>query len=450
MRRLPSLLAVLFAVPLACGGGSGGGSGSAGGSDAGTTAVDAGTPPVSDAGTIIPPDDAGAPPPPATDAGATTPPADAGTPPAPDGGAVGPAPDAGTPPADGGTAANDCDGLAPPPVPAPVMVEAGNVGGSTRCMSGTSDGSGNLALLFAEDTTSASEPTRLFLFDRAGNALGTADGESSEVTEQLAGYIVVDGANHDVLTLIDASGKNLGNTVNLNEVTRFQANNPRGGIVIVTLSNTTQAPLAVENYDASLHLRWRVPVPTSGNPFGVVADRLGQVLVIGDGTSHFGSGTVAGVWIDTNGSVGSEFEVASGLGNPFQFGSNFVLTPRAGSGVFVQSPNGQWIAQVDSLAPTGQPPPAWLAARPNTTLHAAHNGTAYAVIDPVGTSSCNQVIETVSASGQSCGNATFGCTQVGGRTVIGFEGTVVQDLGPVQAANGSFTCGWQWYQGFYH
>jgi len=80
-------------------------------------------------------------------------------------------------------------------------------------------------------------------------------------------------------------------------------------------------------------------------------------------------------------------------------------------------------------------------------LYGAHNGSAYAVLHLNEDPNIKAVIETVSASGHSCGTSTFGR----GGTRVGYDGTVVQSVTPLHLyPMAEFDCRWEWWPGFFH
>ncbi|HEY6911860.1 MAG TPA: hypothetical protein VI356_20960 [Myxococcales bacterium] len=85
----------------------------------------------------------------------------------------------------------------------------------------------------------------------------------------------------------------------------------------------------------------------------------------------------------------------------------------------------------------------------------AHGGTAYAVLPPTGAagSTCEQSIEVFSALGHRCGAATFaagGAACTAGQILVGYDGTVVQEL-PDRPCASRFSCtfGLQAWKGFF-
>jgi hypothetical protein len=199
-------------------------------------------------------------------------------------------------------------------------------------------------------------------------------------------------------------------------------------------------------YDDRLNLRWRTPLPAMAS--WVIVDRSGRALAILQ-DDRFGRGTSAAIWVDHDGHPGAIFQAPAG----------FVSTQRVGSGFFIADSAAttfQWIGQIDSLATSSSPAPAWLQARPNTRLHMVQGGTGYGVMsEPGNSASCSQTIEIVAPSGTSCGTAAFsaGSGSCDMRDiVIGYDGTVVQKLPDAkekQCAFGACSCTWQWWPGFF-
>jgi hypothetical protein len=235
------------------------------------------------------------------------------------------------------------------------------------------------------------------------------------------------------------------------------AEDPLGGIVALKGQLTS--------YDDHLVPRWRASLPPDNpDPVGLAVDRSGNTLYLFDGTTRFGENTVAGIWFDHSGAAGSVFQML-GPQQDRAFRLPFVLTARVGSGLFLSlepSSSGpfstiRWISQIDSLATSASPAPAWLQARPSTRLHMVHGGTAYAVL-PVeaDTQDCAQTVEVINASGTSCGTAKFRAAQGVCRTgsiIVGYDGTVVQLAPDPDPAHhswfGQATCYWHWWPGFF-
>src|SRR5207249_7564596 len=73
---------------------------------------------------------------------------------------------------DNSVGSTDCDASTLPPVGIPLAIEEGPFGHYNRCMGGTTDGSGQLAVLTDGDTQEYPNPIDVRLFDRNGAALG--------------------------------------------------------------------------------------------------------------------------------------------------------------------------------------------------------------------------------------------------------------------------------------
>jgi hypothetical protein len=210
-------------------------------------------------------------------------------------------------------------------------------------------------------------------------------------------------------------------------------------------------------------VRWTYTVPDRVNQGGIVygVDRAGNSLILWDGTARFGTGAEAGQWIDANGQAGAIFLFANGIkqGDLLPNSANVMpsMNERMGSGLLIAKSDNTWLGQIDSLATHLNPPPAWLAARPDTLLHMIHGGKGYAVsrLDAAGPA-CEQQIEVISPSGKSCGKSTFAvdsATCKPGNFLVGFDGTVVQqlpvDLPACTAAGHQCTCSWHAWPGFF-
>ena len=415
--------------------------------DGGDTPADAGTPP--EASTIP------------TDAGSA--PADAGTIP----GAGATAPDAGTP-ADGGTTPSDCDGLAPP-TPGAAVSYALHPPDAIRdiCLPADIDGTSVGALSWENGLQPHS--THVALIDLISNsAIGAYDGVRYTAIAQATGFIGTDrtgasGATDVVAIREDGTIESRSGTFD----SGFgpQANNPQGGLVLVRGDGQGgPAPTSVEAWAADGSLRWSrlLPDATAAERDVVGADRVGNVLVLWDGTARYGSG-LAGQWYTPDGAAGPVFDAGPG-GSSGTTVREGLLFERVGSGLFL------WMRTFDSLGgssaawTTEYPPlvagfnaaPAWLQARPRTRLHMIHGGAGYAMLPVEGpAASCSQSIEVVSPSGTSCGRAAFPiaagpCTT---RSItVGYDGSVVQQLPTEQESctnARTCTCTWRHWSRFF-
>jgi hypothetical protein len=188
----------------------------------------------------------------------------------------------------------------------------------------------------------------------------------------------------------------------------------------------------------------------------MAVDRAGATLYLFDGTAYFGANTVAGLWIIQAGAAGKIFEML-GPQSDVAYRLPFEMTQRTRSGLFL-SRSSTWVAEIDSFATASSLAPAWLQARPSSSLHMVHGGKGYAVLPAFrwDAQDCAQTVEVVSPTGVSCGTTTFraaaGTCRIGPITV-GYDGTVMQrapDPDPSHAAwFGPGTCYWQWWTGFF-
>jgi hypothetical protein len=373
----------------------------------------------------------------------------------------------------GGGSPDECAGLSPAAVGSPSASVGLSAGKHESCRTGSADGSGVVALIV--DGRADIWPVRssVFLFDSSGNSRGTYLTPSKFshsdpfLTEQLAGFQVrnrdfrTDGGGpgdtpvevrSEVVT-IDGTGSVVGSSGTIDASFMLVAIDPLGGVVVSSVPHFLSPTRAIAAYDDRARLRWRTELPSSDAFVAIGVDREGNTLALLDGSSRYGSGKLAGIWLDHSGKAGEVFEAAD-LG---PVPPAVVLTPRVESGLFLQrADDGRWIRQFDAFGP-GQPPPSWLESRPSTTLHMARGGRAYAVISrPASAGACQAMIEVVAPSGKSCGTAVFpgeqsslrGGSCAAGLTV-GYDGTVIEKLDERSVeAGGAFTCGFCWWTGF--
>jgi hypothetical protein len=304
----------------------------------------------------------------------------------------------------------------------------------------------------------------VFLFDSSGNSRGTYSGVDTILTEQLAGfelrniYPPAEGvgagvAGRSEVVAIDGTGSVVGSTGTVDAVFVLVAIDPLGGVVVSSVPRDSSPTRAIAAYDDRARLRWRTELPTPDAIVAVGVDRQGNTLALVDGSSRYGSGKLAGIWLDHSGTAGEIFEAADIGPIP----RAVVLTPRVESGLLLQrGDDGRWIRQFDAFGP-GQPPPSWLESRPSTTLHMARGGRAYAVISPPASAgACQATIEVVAPSGKSCGTAVFPGEQgsfppgsCAASLTVGYDGTVIQKLDERSAgAGGARICGFRWWTGF--
>ena len=355
---------------------------------------------------------------------------------------------------------DECAGIAATDPGAPVVFRTA-VGRpeSSYCLPGTSNGAGFLAL----HTSNVDTQSERFWFVRSDGAPSRSwDGLIPQMFYELDGFFAVDVTNRSSgvgykLLRFARDGELLETVESGSQGVGVGGNDPLGGIFV---NHARAADGDLSSYDDAGRLRFRVPVPTMSS---FVVDRLGNALVL---SAHGADNhKLTGQWIDHEGKAGPELQALDGLPDSWWLG----LYPRVGGGIFVHvttTTNGgadvvkrEWVRQFDSLATTGSPPPAWLASRPDTKIHMARSGSAYAMLSLPNmkeTPDCAQRLEIVSASGKSCGTATFfvarGACQSGSLDV-GYDGTVIQQLPremETTDSSGNATCTWRFWPGYAH
>jgi hypothetical protein len=371
---------------------------------------------------------------------------------------------------DGGTQANDCDGLlrGDPGTGTQFVWQNRDLNASSGggfCDVGQTDGTGHLALRW-QHSYQPTETAYAFVDPATNTQAGSYDrGVRLSLIPQASGFMGTNcfGAECDNnYVVVDPIGNELFSSPVDSVYARVQANDPTGGIIrghfVGRPAEGSNATFLIDAIDASGSVRWSRPLgrqlkASFNSILGV--DRKGNVLVlwIGDGQSD----SWAGEWFDHAGNPGPVFEAPPSRSvNTFD-----ALYERVGDGLFLSafvSGNRVWLGQFDPLATAMTPPPAWLAARPGTTLHMVHGGAGYAMLPPERQQSatCDQQIEVVSPSGQSCGTATFSsggnaCTT--GRIGVGYDGTVVQQGPPehesCRANDHICTCTYRYWPGFF-
>jgi hypothetical protein len=393
--------------------------------------------------------------------------------------------DAGDAGLDGGTASGDagadggvatsCNGLTPgnPPAPLPLLLTGQDVDGGT-CAPAETEGTGNIAVKHQDNSIAH---TTLFTFfsgpqdagtDDAGMAqttdagavVGTYQATNSTLLGQKSGFMGADCSGptcqQDVFVL-DPNGKQLFKSAVNGNSNNVQANDPAGGMVHVRLQGAQPvgSTATVDSIDTSGKVRWSkalpdVFLPGSENNIVLGVDRAGNTLALWEATARFGGGTWAGQWFDATGNPGQVFLATKNGQKPA------ALYERIDTGLFLTD-GMNWLGQFDSMATTLAPAPSWLMARPNSVVRPVHDTTAYGVVPNAGIAGvCQQQIEVVTASGQSCGSATFAvdtgnCTT--NSIILGVDGTVVQQLPrereaaciPGQPCN----CTWRAWPGFF-
>jgi len=370
-----------------------------------------------------------------------------------------PASDAGAAQAtDGGStpAPAECAGLLPAAVAEPTAaVSLDGTSWDNWGSSGT-DGSGAVALSKTNDNFEP--PFVLHVFDATGGERGAYQAVNTSLAErvfaQRLGFVVT---GFDARTLgtylaaIDQRGSAVATAAITGEYAGAVAGDPLGGVVLVLKRTGSDAMTAIAAYDERLQLRFRIPFASTRQPLALGVDSHGSSLLLLDGTSTYGPGSVAGIWIDHSGNARAEFRAIDDVATP----PALFLIPRIGGGFFAgrnpgPAASASWVRQFDAFG-AGSAPPDWLTARPGSTLLIARSGRAYAVPHSgLGDSSCQADIEVLAPSGASCGTAVLPTDASWCRPalVLGRDGTVVEGTavdGP--AGSSRRTSMFRWWTG---
>ncbi len=388
---------------------------------------------------------------------------DAGTP----GADAGPgSADAGT---DGGTIASDCDGLVPPAPGAPSQFRLVNQDLTAgACFPGEADGTGHIAVSWQGELQPHAS-NYAFVDPSTSTQVGSFSGTRLILIGEVSGFMGGEclGANceQDYVVLSPTGGVRFRSPVS-GTSNGLQANDPTGGMIHARLSapdaNQAQTVL-LDAIDGSGNIRWTRSLPEAfaANEAGHVVvgvDRQGDVLALWmTSLGRFGTAAWAGQWFDHAGNPGPEFQALAGGAIPQAF------FERVGNGLFLagfaaSGSSRSWLGQFEPLAVSISPAPSWLAARPAVALHMVHGGLGYALLPfPGASAACEQDIEVISPSGQSCGTASFtvgggSCTTSG--IAVGFEGTVIQQLprereAACTAAGHQCDCTYRFWPGFF-
>jgi hypothetical protein len=351
----------------------------------------------------------------------------------------------------GGGTASDCDGLTPaaPGAASSFRVEKADLTSNGFCTAGQSEGTGYLWAGWGNGPQSRGT----FFDPNDGSAVGTGGGQF--MIPEASGFIGSSCSpsicSHGI-TVYDPTGKVLydsgfagygagGPTIQ---------NDPTGGVIHAYLSDPLSSPgtstVTLEARGADGKTRWSHTLPDTfrARPTPLfAADREGNVLVI------WNNGASAR-WLDHSGTPGPIF-------TPGSNSASWRLFERVGSGLFLDTGKG-WM-QIDAGATAFTAAPSWLATRSGVSLHMVHGGRGYAVIpDAQSSTKCEQPIEVVSPSGQSCGTATFAIDSGGCQTnaiTVGYDGTVVQqmpysyDAANCTAAGHECPCTYRYWRGFF-
>jgi hypothetical protein len=344
----------------------------------------------------------------------------------------------------------ECDGLAPAAVPEPVAARVENPGGV--CEGGLSDGTGHVAvrispsLPWGERQTFSPQgaPEKRFL------VWDMNDGVAPEaIAMQPDGWLIVVGqyshgpSTVSLLSLLADGG--LRRTESFSPVGgrswQFGAD-PRGGGFLVTnrFASSPTDPCVAEGrrFDA-------LGAPTGGTASvgcSVIAagvSTLGEALAIERGGAAADRSVVH--WVRADGSHALPPADEGDLVALFDH-RLLELVPLLDGSIAARSDAG-WIRRYPRLAPGGEAPPAWLAARGAEVLRFTRGNRGYALMSVAGQASaeCRQAIELLAPSGRRCVRLTFredatGCTT--GAIDQGWDGTVVQQ-------SGKDPCAYRWW-----
>jgi len=241
------------------------------------------------------------------------------------------------------------------------------------------------------------------------------------------------------------------------------AADPNGGVLFAgdlamgPSEPTLHAALMYGGGGTPASVRWGPnTLASSGTVFGLGVDLLGRSLVITDGVSRFGGGTISAQWFDKDGgALTGEFVLLTG----FSPGAStwFETTALIGGGLLVRRMDGPSHARALVVLRSGSakvdPPPDWMMSRRDVKLQIAAGGKAYAAL-PLGANGvpCTQRVEVVAPDGTSCGAAEY---PIAGGTCdtlelsLGADGTIIQQLPKAMeqtnSVAGGHTCTWRFW-----
>jgi hypothetical protein len=172
-------------------------------------------------------------------------------------------------------------------------------------------------------------------------------------------------------------------------------------------------------------------------PFGLQAlvglDAQGRLLVLWDDGTGEEPETLRARWYSAEGApLTAEFDAGVSLRRAFD--GSFVrpgpLAALKGGGLVLRV-EGRWTRLFPAAVARAEPAPAWLAARPFTTLAPVRGGRAYALLqDPESGEygRCRDALELVTPAGESCGTLRFASEggACGDPLVLGADGSVLQ------------------------
>lgn len=318
------------------------------------------------------------------------------------------------------------------------------------CGYGTTDGLGSVIVLAENDFQH--HETRATVLSPEGTRLNEYPGYRFLPLGQSSGFLGVNLISYAPywLAALRHTGELIQETPPQSGDWPFQAEDPTGGLVLLVGQ-------ALTAYDATGTVRWSTTVTLSGYTRAIGVDRQGHTLILGDGDARFGAGTLEGIWVDPSGHASEPFLAAQRPASIYWF----ELYPQVGSGLFLLArgmgsvnEQGQWIAAFAALQPSSSPAPAWLASRPNTSLHMVHGGKGYALL-PLPHESldgCDSDIEVLAPSGESCATVRFsvpGTACARNEVWMGYDGTVLKSLPAECDEVGHCSCRWKWWPGIF-
>jgi hypothetical protein len=264
----------------------------------------------------------------------------------------------------------------------------------------------------------------------------------------------------------DSAGKSTGSRYLGNYSGGFDlpaATDPNGGVLFAgdlsmgSSDPTLHAAVMLDGGSTAGTVRWGPKVlASSGTVLGLGVDLLGRSLVITDGASTFGIGTISAQWFDRDGtSLTGEFPLVA----PYAAtqSTSFETSALIGGGLLVRhmdAPSSALaLVVVDSGSERVTTAPDWMLARRDARLQIARGGRAYAVL-PLGARgvACTQRVEVVAPDGTSCGSTDYPIAGASCDTLdllLGADGTIIQQLPKgLEATNdvvGGHTCTWRWW-----
>jgi hypothetical protein len=274
-----------------------------------------------------------------------------------------------------------CEVLLPKELGVPVTVTMHRLPQSLGPSPGTSDGEGHVLLQLA-----GSMGNRVLqLYAPDGRSLATADSYDVDLLPVARGFLGMRGWTRSPppgsQTVLFAGGEWLLESGPSQPGRMQQASDPTGGIKALA-----QATGELQSYDDRAQLRWRaaLSLPTQEGEASALAlgvDRHGNTLVVFDGTEDFEAGTVAGLWVDAAGHVGSKFRVLTNAPRPV----SVELFAAADAGLFLkqygvwESEASPWVGRFVPGVESAQPVPAFLASRRGAVPQVVRGGAAYAL-----------------------------------------------------------------------